>query len=970
MRLPKILSVILLALGGACALCGSDTLSVPVSGFSWKLKSEKKNALTVKTSVLENVPCLEIQMPYQNRNTVILTHEFEKEIDLRKEWNEITALLQCSDKINADKIVSVELRTSEGAAVPYNVTGFDPVTGLCRFRWDPMHELIWNRIADLSKCKSITFYLKTDAWTDKQKSVTVKLSDLTLTKNNHWAQKYPEREKAWLEWLDYLSRFKPDYSDGSKYLLPPETGRIKTPLALVKDGKANAELIITKDKYGVAEHAAKDFRDQVKMISGAELPVLEAPGTMPVKIFVNSPDSLKKYPEDAAYLKDLKPHYGEDGFFIRTEGNNIHIGSIVPVGARNGLYRLLENNTDIIWARQDETFGTVYTETKNINIIWADARFKPMTPFRGWLGARPHWSARNGANSNMPTIWGGQGKILGNFSDWLPNKPPYQVYVDGKYVPFGYYQSQVCIGQPDSYDLIMENMCKSIERRKKLGEKMVSINWVTEDNWLVCTCEACTAPITLPDGTVLESSGQSQKHSMAKEEQRFRSNQFYMFANRLARGLKEKYPEIKLQLLAYFFMEPPPDIPLEDNIIVMLAPLYTRADFRNPMSAPTNDHLWHIRDGWKKKGVELALYEYYFQHPAAEMMKYDIQDYLNAGFSNIGSELPGEFGRADSWHHWDLAAVEYWCFTRLAVDYTQDVEQLRKYFLTRVYREGAPAVEKFYALIRSQYYAGIRGQKDSKYDGLVPAYIFEKGHGESLQKELRAALPGIRNPIARLNYGRFLGEYEKMYDAWLIKTGKKKAPEDKEALAKKASDPVRNTIMFRWEKNPEISHMLTSVEYKGRFPDALRFRFTPQKDGKGGKFIIAYAYFLSKKMGYSAKNPLPGKVVFKIRAATPGIHKNKMPFFGAFQAGGMEFSQQKDCRRLAGDVYEISFLPSGTTLNADDIYGFMLEYPRAWIDPAKGYAEFEIFDIEVKLAEAEPEKDATPADMLGDFLDE
>ncbi len=312
------------------------------------------------------------------------------------------------------------------------------------------------------------------------------------------------------------------------------------------------------------------------------------------------------------------------------------------------------------------------------------------------------------------------------------------------------------------------------------------------------------------------------------------------------------------------------------------------------------------------------------------------------------------------------------------MDYTQDVEQLRKYFLTRVYREGAPVIEKIYGLIRSQYYAGIRGQKDSKYNGWIPIYIFDKGHGESLLKELKAVLPAIKNPVARINFGRFLGEYEKLYDAWLIKTGKKKAPEDKEVLAKKAVDPVRNTIMFRWEKNPELTQSLTTLEYKGRFPDALRIRFTPDKaflakQHKGGmysKFMVATAYFQSKKMGFSTPTPLPGKVVFKFRMLTPGTGRDKLPFFGAFQRGGHEFSQVKDCRSLGGNVYELTFAPTGKTLNLDDIYGFMLEFPRKGIDPAKGYVEFEIFDIEVKLAEAAPEKDATPSDMLGDFLDE
>ncbi len=952
----------LVAYSGNNLASTEETLTFPINGFREGIARESRKDIQSSEGVITlpdgtRLPCREYRFKLIGKS-FLLDKIFTKPLNFKDDWHELKIVFQCVAAGNdANNVIhNVELRTlNHKNKTFFKMPSFDPETGLCEVRWNISNSA---PLTDLSKMEYFGITVNAGAWNkgkwqDENGTITLRVSDLIITKHDRWAELYPARKQSWLDWQNFIANFKPDYSDGSKYLSPPATGRIKTPLPLVKNGAPHAELVITKDPFGVIEHAAKDFQSQVKMISGAELPVLESPGTMSVKIHVNDPRAAELYPDDMAYIKDLEPYYGEDGFFIRAKGNEIYIGSLSPVGARNALYRLLENNTDIIWARQDETFGTVYTKTNKIDIVWADARFKPTTPFRGWLGARPAWSARNGGNSNIPTEWGGPVKLLGNFSDYLPNKPPYQVFVNGEYVSFGYYKSQVCISQPDAYQLILDKMCARVQAAKDKGQNVRSINWVVEDNWLVCTCSDCTKPITLPGGTVLKSNGKSEKSKMASEEVRFRCNQFYLMANRLARGLRAKHPDVKLQVLAYFFMEPAPDFPLEDNIVVLFAPLYTRHDFRNPTSAPSNERLWRQRDKYKNQKVELALYEYYFQDPAAEVMKYDIPDYLSAGFRDIGSELPSEFGRADVWHHWDFAMVEYWCFTRLAMDYTQDTEQLRKYFINRVYHEGAPVIEKFYGLIRAGHYAGLRAQRESKYtkglgsgELVAETHIFKAGKGEELLSELKATLPKITNPTARINFGRFLNLYEDYYKCWLEKTTSKSGSvKEKGAIAQKTVDLHRNQIMFRWGSNPDVSRVLTTVEFDGKFHDAVRFRFTPNAARKGKELSLT-GIFHSKHMGNSAPVPLPGILTFKLRVLTPGLDPKKVMSFGAHMRGvGTQMTSEKDFTSLGKGIYEIRFAPTGKL--PENLDGYRVSYPRDAVDPAVGHAEFEIFDINV-----------------------
>jgi hypothetical protein len=46
------------------------------------------------------------------------------------------------------------------------------------------------------------------------------------------------------QWTNFIQNYQPDYSDSSKYLEPPVTGRLSTPIALAQDGKTSAQIVI------------------------------------------------------------------------------------------------------------------------------------------------------------------------------------------------------------------------------------------------------------------------------------------------------------------------------------------------------------------------------------------------------------------------------------------------------------------------------------------------------------------------------------------------------------------------------------------------------------------------------------------------------------------------------------------------------------------------------------------------------
>ena len=66
------------------------------------------------------------------------------------------------------------------------------------------------------------------------------------------------------------------------------------------------------------------------------------------------------------------------------------------------------------------------------------------------------------------------------------------------------------------------------------------------------------------------------------------------------------------------------------------------------------------------------------------------------------------------------------------------------------------------------------------------------------------------------------------------------------------------------------------------------------------------------------------------------------------------------------NLYEITFAPEGKYVNLNDFNGFIVQLPREWVDPAKGYAEFEFFDFQLKKI-TNPTKDDLGDDLLDDL---
>ncbi len=492
---------------------------------------------------------------------------------------------------------------------------------------------------------------------------------------------------------------------------------LASPFPVAQDGSPVAEILLDANADATLCHAAEELQHWLKEITGAELPIAEQPGAMLRRIrLTTSSELLANFPADAKRLQ------GTDGYAVRRDGEDLCIFGTVSKGVLNGVYRLLHRNTDIIWLRPNEEFGTLFTPTSTLALADIDYIDVPVFGLRGWKTPWKlswedfRWCIRQCANWSMTTsdqqlhearadwgasqeVWFGHNTInmyMCRSLYWEQHPEWYSMRngkrVDPKPMPNGQTPAQLCFSNRE----MTKEFCKRLEYAIQTHPENDRFAVMFEDHWDTCECPECLAPIELPDGRLL-----------TKEAPAFLSTRFFLFLNEVARFLKENYPSKSLSTEAYNFAEIPPAIPIEDNIRVISCPIFKNV--KHPMDTRANEYSWRRLHAWAEaKPSQLVVFEYYgygsdFPRPmdfsAAGDMRYEAEQGVHGLFSEVcrDTDDPHAFNRGTQANVWDVNAIYFWVVSQLMWDPYQDVLALRHDALRRVFGSAAPDVEEFLA---------------------------------------------------------------------------------------------------------------------------------------------------------------------------------------------------------------------------------------------------------------------------------
>ncbi len=218
----------------------------------------------------------------------------------------------------------------------------------------------------------------------------------------------------------------------------------------------------------------------------------------------------------------------------------------------------------------------------------------------------------------------------------------------------------------------------------------------------------------------------------------FQSTVYFSFINKVAKMVAEECPDTKIATFAYSFVENPPLCEIEDNVIIVPAPL--NEDLSTSMYDETsgaNKRTVDRMEGWKELTNNLLLYTYYGCFMAADRYSRPIWDriqenliyYADNGFWGVQPEGIGDDPRPYYWVYdgfggysrngtaevtdaalWDMNCMIYWIFAKLSWNPEEDVDALIVEFCDKYYGGASAHMQEYYRLIKAGWDEGSKDQ--------------------------------------------------------------------------------------------------------------------------------------------------------------------------------------------------------------------------------------------------------------------
>ncbi|MFA7173378.1 MAG: DUF4838 domain-containing protein [Kiritimatiellia bacterium] len=596
----------------------------------------------------------------------------------------------------------------------------------------------------------------------KGKEVVFTIANLKLkseTKINPGAD-----DENYAEWQAFMQNFSPDLSPFAPLIFGCEGP------AIVLDGKPAAEIVVAP---GELAKSSEELQLWIKEITGACLPVVAEPSdTLETRIFLGTAFAKE-------FAQEIKEMDGTDGFCLRSHGKNIYLFGANPKGTMNAVFAFLERNTDIIWPRPDPTMNAVFSKRIDLHAVNCSALEIPVMTARGWGtngGINPNdeiFNTRNRCNrplggggfdpgnasripwGNKLTYGGGHNlyNLLTGFkkdeiAKMFAEHPDYFALINGeRQFPKGM-ENNPCFTNPAMLDTFVASVLELFEQRPLPPNSDLGIH--VEDNWGLCECPTCLAPIKLPDGKIL-----------SLQEKNFRSTQYYLWLNEVVRRIRKIHPDQQFDGYAYFFTAPAPVIAVHPAFGNRFCP-YVRPNDKMPLFAPVNRDWIERISAWCKVSPRIILREYYgcgmrFPRPWAEVAAADLRVLSRMGVREVTSEIAPDRTKSHSeklephyYLSWDGSCHDFWVITRLFWNPDQDVETLRRTFLQRTFRAAAMPMARYYATLRQVWFEDTLPSTlgDSPVN-CMKHYILEKGLEESLHSYLVEAEKLADHPVSK-----------------------------------------------------------------------------------------------------------------------------------------------------------------------------------------------------------------------------
>jgi len=467
-------------------------------------------------------------------------------------------------------------------------------------------------------------------------------------------------------------------------------------LHLAQNGKTSYVIALANDSIPAEKTAAEQLQKYFQEVTGASISI-EPENTIPSsapQIYVGAGD----------HVKVLLPHQdwaslGSDGIVIKTVGKNLILAGGRPRGTLYAVFQFLEDSAGCRWWTPTE--NTIpYKSTFDVpeqNVVYIPP-FNYREHYTTEVQADPVFATimrENGNAQRQTEEWGGHYTILGfvhTFSKLLPpekyfkDHPEWYSDPDNENKPCtaaskmpAAQSTQLNLSDPQVLDELTKQALAWIEKNPEAGYISVSQN----DNRNYC---------------------QDAASMKLAEEEGSQSAPVLNFVNKVAARIHEKYPDFKVETLAYAYSEKPPKtIRPAKNVIIRLAPL--GADYGHPINSDWNAETRDNLLGWDKIAPQLFIWNYVtnfhysvLPHPDWAGLDKDLQFFA-------ANNVKGIFEQGDNSTDGvgDFVQLRAWLIAHLMWNPNLNQDQLTDEFLQGYYGAAAPYLKQYLDLMESSF---------------------------------------------------------------------------------------------------------------------------------------------------------------------------------------------------------------------------------------------------------------------------
>ena len=435
---------------------------------------------------------------------------------------------------------------------------------------------------------------------------------------------------------------------------------------LVVNGKSSYRIFVDSSASTADLKAADTLRQYIKKISGAEIPITLSRSEHDSTIWIASSSHTADFPFKVNWKR-----LGEDGFTIKTVGNNLIIAGGKEKGTLYGVYTFLE---DYLGCRKYSSKVTIIPRRKTIQLSKINKTEVPIIKYReihmpdAMDSSYAEWHKLDSRWERLKK-WG---MWVHTFDDLVPPEkyfkahPEYFSMINGRRVP----DYQLCLSNPDVLKIVVETL------KEKMKEKPEACIWSVSQNdtYGPCQCNSCRAMNRKyggPSGTLIH------------------------FVNRVA----EQFPDKIISTLAYQYTRSAPKrIKPTKNVNIVLCSIECNRSKPIPKDPLNRSFCRDMRD-WSKLTNNIMIWDYVVQFrsyvspfPNLRVLQPNIKFFVKNNGRMIFEQGTG-FARSE------FHELRTYLIAKLLWNPDVNVNRVINDFLNGFYGDAAPYIKKYIDLM-------------------------------------------------------------------------------------------------------------------------------------------------------------------------------------------------------------------------------------------------------------------------------